>query len=459
MGVLPKTVHTTQIIANSKFNKFQLLVFLWCFYSIAFDGFDIALYGIGLPLMMEDFKISHVEAGAISSYSIISTIVGTFLFGFLSDIIGRKKVIAICVLLFSVFTFLSGFAPNAFIFIIFRLIASLGLGGVMPALIAAMVEYSPQKNRALTVAMMYCGYSIGSIAASLIGMYFMESLGWRFLYWVAILPFLTLPFFLKKFPESLSYYVARKQGDKIAQILNQVDPKGNYQATDNYESGVVEKETKELPIKEIFTNKRLVSTFAFWIAMACSLLVISGLSTWLPKIMQESGHGVSSSLSFNLVLSLGQITGSIVGGLLVERIGHRRVLISMFLFGALSFVLLSITSNTLLLYGLVLITGACTIGTQNLVNPYVSEFYPRKIRTTGLSIAIGVGRVGSVLAPVMIAFLLATNLPPQQAFMAFAIPSLLGAIAFFTVQEKYGSFDRIENQTKPILESAIETKV
>ncbi|RDW18387.1 MFS transporter [Oceanobacillus arenosus] len=438
-----RTIQTSQVLANSKFNKFHLLVFLWCFYAIAFDGFDVALYGIGLPLMMEDYNITIVEAGAISSYSVIGTMAGTFLFGSLSDIIGRKKAIAICLFLFSVFTFLSGFAPNADIFLTLRIVAALGLGGVMPILVAVMAEYSPKKKRALTVAIMYCGYSIGAICASLIGMYLMESLGWRFLYWLSILPFLTLPFFLKQFPESVSYHLLRKQGDKIASILNKVDPDGNYQATDNFEYERFKESTKEYPIKKVFSEKRILSTLAFWVAVGCSMLVITGLTTWLPKIMLESGHGIASSLSFNLVLSVGQITGSIFGGILVGRIGHRRVLISMFFIGALSFIFLSLTSNSLLLYLLIALTGACTVGTQNLVNPYISEFYPREIRATGLSIAVGVGRIGGILAPVAIALLLTTNLTPQHAFMAFAIPSLLGAIAFIIVQEKYASFDQV----------------
>ncbi|AXI08532.1 MFS transporter [Oceanobacillus zhaokaii] len=440
---MTRTIQTSQVLANSKFNKFHLLVFLWCFYAIAFDGFDVALYGIGLPLMMEDYNITVVEAGAISSYSVIGTMIGTFLFGSLSDIIGRKKAIAICLFLFSVFTFLSGFAPNADIFLIMRIVAALGLGGIMPILVAVMAEYSPRKKRALTVAIMYCGYSIGAILASLIGMYLMESLGWRFLYWLSIIPFLTLPFFLKQFPESVSYHLLRKQGDKIASILNKVDPDGNYQATDNFEYEDFKESTKEFPIKKVFSNKRTVSTLAFWLAVGCSMLVISGLTTWLPKIMLESGHGIASSLSFNLVLSIGQITGSIFGGILVGRIGHRRVLISMFFIAALSFVFLSLSSNTLLLYLLIALTGACTVGTQNLVNPYISEYYPREIRATGLSIAVGVGRIGGILAPVAIALLLTTNLAPQHAFMAFAVPCLLGAIAFMIVQEKYASFDRV----------------
>ncbi len=116
--------------------------------------------------------------------------------------------------------------------------------------------------------------------------------------------------------------------------------------------------------------------------------------------------------------------------------------------GALCFVSLSLTSHTLLLYGLIALGGACTGGTQNLVNPYISEFYPREIRATGLSITVGIGRIGAILAPVLIGLLLATNVAPQNAFMAFAVPSILGGIAFLFVQEKYGSFDKTTNTSQ-----------
>ncbi|WP_245698316.1 MFS transporter [Sporosarcina ureilytica] len=438
-----RIVQTSQVIAESKFNKFHLLVFLWCFYAIAFDGFDIALFGIGLPLMMEDYNLTVVEAGAIGSYTLVGMMLGSFVLGSLSDIIGRKRILAICMFIFSVFTLLAGLAPNSLIFTIMRFIAALGMGGLMPAVISIMTEYSPKKNRALTVAMMYCGYSIGSISASLIGMYVMESLGWRFLYYLGIIPLFTLPLFLKQFPESLSYYIPRNQGDQISKILNRIDPNGNYQATDDFEYETVKEKAKGFLVNKLFTDKRLVSTLAFWTAVFSCLLMIYGLNTWLPKIMVEAGYGISSSLSFILVLGVGQIGGSLIGGLLVEKVGHRKVLLFMFAIGTLCFVLLSMTSNTLLLYLLVIIGGACTGGTQNLVNPYISEFYPREIRTTGLSVTVGIGRIGAILAPILIGLLLTTNLAPQQALIAFAIPSILGGIAFSFVQEKYGSFDRI----------------
>lgn len=445
-----RTVQTSQVLANSKFNKFHFLVFIWCFFAITFDGYDVALYGIGLPMMMEDFNLTEVKAGAIGSYSFMGTMAGTFIFGFLADSIGRKKSIIICLVVFSLATFLAGFAPNPDIFLVLRIIACMGLGGIMPILVAIMTEYSPLKIRALMVGIMYCGYSIGAILASLIGMYWMEALGWRFLYWLAIIPFLALPFIIKYFPESLTYYLRHKKGDKIASILNKVEPNGNYQATDQFDYGDFTEEKREFPVKKVFSNKKAVSTIAFWIALACSILVITGLQTWLPKIMLDAGHGISSSLSFNLVLAVGQMTGSIFGGYLVGVIGHRRVLVSMFLLGSISFVILAFSSNTLALYLLIALIGACTVGTQNLVNPYISEFYPRDIRATGLSIAVGMGRIGGILAPIVIGLLLATNLDPQHAFVAFAIPSLFAAIAFMIVQEKYASFDQVENPKEKV---------
>ncbi|WP_110928176.1 MFS transporter [Bacillus massiliglaciei] len=438
-----RTVSTSRIIAESKFNKFHLIVFLWCFFAIAFDGYDIALFGIGLPMMMEDYQLSLVEAGAIGSYTLIGMMIGSFLLGSLADIIGRKKILAICMLIFSVFSLLAGLAPNALIFTIMRFIASLGMGGLMPAVIALMTEYSPKRNRALIVAAMYCGYSIGSIIASLTGMYLMESMGWRFLYWLGIIPLLTLPFFLKQFPESLSFHILRNQGEKIARILNKIDPKGTYQATDDFEYTRIKERSKGLPAKKLFSDNRAVSTIAFWMIVFSCLLMIYGLNTWLPKIMQGAGYGISSSLSFSLVLGLGQIGGSLLGGYLVERLGHRKVLLFMFALGAICFVSLSATSHLILLYILIAIGGACTGGTQNLVNPYISEFYPQEVRTTGLSMTVGIGRIGAILAPLIIGLLLTADLAPQHAFMAFAIPSFIGGIALLLVQEKYGSFDKI----------------
>lgn len=431
-------VQVEEAIDKSRFNKFHLIVFIWCFFVIAFDGFDIALYGIGLPHMMEDFGLTSAAGGAIGSYALAGMMLGTFVLGSFSDVIGRKRILLICLVLISVFNALAGLATSATMFLVFRFIGSIGMGGLMPVVISFMTEYSPKKNRAMTVAAMYCGYSIGAIVASITAMYFIESLGWRFMYFLSALPLLGLPFIIKQFPESISYYLPRGHKKKVAEILNRVNPEGNYNETDDFLYTTAQKGSKGLPVGKLFSDNRSITTIAFWVMVFSCLMMIYGLNTWLPTMMQESGFNVASSMSFIMILAVGQIIGSLTGGYMVDRIGHKNVLLTMYLMGAICFVALSVTQQPALIYVLIAIGGACTGGTQNLVNPYISAFYPSDIRGTGLSMAVGIGRLGSITAPILIGLVLMTNLEPQTAFMAFAIPSLLGGTALLFVRERDG---------------------
>lgn len=451
-----RIINPSEVVAVSKFNRFHLLIYLWCFYAIMFDGFDIAMFGVSLPWLMEEWKLTPVQAGAVGSYSLVGMMIGAFVFGPWADHIGKKKVLAICMILFSVFTLGAGLSPNTTVFTVMRFIAALGMGGLMPMVISLMTEYSPKRNRALIVATMYCGYSLGGILANLIGMYIVPETDWRIIYWIGIIPFLTLPFYFKYFPESLSFHVIRKNSTEVAALLNRVNPSGTYESNDSYQFSNGQKALSGSTVKKLFENKRAFSTLAIWLAVFSCLLMVYGLNTWLPKIMQQSGYGLTSSLSFNLVLCCGQVLGSLLGGYMAEKVGHKRVLISLYLIGALCFVSLSLTSNLFLLYILILVGGACTVGNMNLTNPYITEYYPPEARATGMGWALGFGRIGAILAPTLIAYILAIGIAPQNAFIAFAIPSFVGAIALFLVKEKYGSFDKIAtDQTDNEVKSSV----
>lgn len=432
-------INPETVIANSKFNRFHLLVFIWCFIAIASDGFDIAVYGLGLPQMMNEFGITPAVAGAIGSYTMMGMMAGTFILGTMTDVIGRKRVLAICLVIIGVFNFLAGFAPNETVFVIFRFIASVGMGGLMPVVISLMAEYSPRKNRAMIVALMYCGYSIGTIGASLLGIYFLEYLSWRLFFWVSIFTVVITPFFLKQFPESITYHIARGNKEKIADILNRAAGTKKYNANDEYEISEAAGAEKGLPLKKIFNERKALSTIMFWIAVICCLMMIAGLGTWLPNIMQESGYGVSSAMIFTITLAVGQMTGSLAGGYMVDKIGHRNVLLTLLGTGAGAFILLSMTSSTELLFVLIGIAGACTAGSQNLINPYITMFYPSDIRGAGLSIAVGMGRIGSITGPLLIGWVLMTNMPPQLSFLGFSVPCLTAFCALLFVQEQHGT--------------------
>lgn len=441
-----RTVVAQDVVAASKFNRFHLLVFIWCFYAIGFDGFDIAMYGVGLPWMMEEWNLSPLEAGAVGSYSLFGMMIGALVLSPVADKWGRKNVIVFCMFLFSAFTLGAGLSPNIVWFTIMRFIAAIGMGGLMPNCISLMTEYSPKKNRALLVGAIYIGYALGGILASLIGMYIIPHTDWRMLYYIGAIPLLTIPLFIKQFPESLSYYLAKKQVGKVVEILNKVKPDSHFTENDDYQLHSAQIAGKGFPVKKLFTNHRAFSTIAIWIAIFCTMMMAYGLNTWLPKMMQDSGFSITSSLSFNIMLCIGQIGGTLIGGYLAGKVGHRKVLVSLYLIGVVTFIALSMTSNVALVYFLIFLGGASTVGVMNLGNPYITEYYPREIRATGMGYAQAIGRIGSILAPTLIAMLLVTGMAPKLAFATFAIPSLIAAIGFALVQEKYGSFDKIAKE-------------
>jgi len=166
-----------------------------------------------------------------------------------------------------------------------------------------------------------------------------------------------------------------------------------------------------------------------WLAFFCCLLMVYALSSWLPKLMANAGYSLGSSLSFLLALNLGAVFGAIGGGLLGDRMNLPRVLAVFFVVAAVSISLLGIKSPTPVLYLLIGVAGATTIGTQILLYACAAQFYGLSIRSTGLGWASGIGRNGAIVGPLLGGALLGINLPLQLNFLAFAIPGAIAAIA------------------------------
>ncbi|KAA9027014.1 MFS transporter [Niallia endozanthoxylica] len=438
-----RTIDAQDVVSASKFNRFHLLVFVWCFYLIGFDGYDIAMYGVGLSSMMAEWNLTPMQAGAVGSYSLIGMMLGALVLSPLADKFGRKNAIVLCMFLFSAFTLAAGFSPNLIWFTVMRFISAIGMGGLMPNCISLMTEYSPKKNRPILVGSIYIGYALGGILASLIGMFLIQQTNWRILYYIGGIPLLTIPLFIKYFPESLSYYLAKKQIGKVVEILNKVKPDGDFKETDDYKLEMAAKESQGFPVKKLFTNNRAFSTIAFWMAVFCTMMIVYGLNTWLPKLMQDAGFSMKSSLSFNMVVSFGQIIGTLAGGYFANKIGHKRVLVTSFALGIVAFIGMSLTSNIAFVYILIFLAGVGTFGGMNLANPYIAEYYPREIRATGSGYSLAVGRIGSILAPTLIAMLITTGIDTKFAFALFAVPCILVSLGYLLVQEKYASFDKV----------------
>lgn len=297
----------------------------------------------------------------------------------------------------------------------------------MPNVVALMNEYAPRKIRSTLVAIMFSGYSIGGMLSAGLGILLMPVWGWRAVFFVALVPLLVLPLLVRQLPESLNFLLRDGQVSRAQQLLCHAAP--DYLPQPDDQLSLAEGQASKVSILQLFQEGRAVNTLMLWLAFFCCLLMVYALSSWLPKLMNAAGYGLNSSLAFLLVLNFGAIFGAIGGGWLGDRIALGRVLLAFFVTGALALSLLALKSPLPVLYLLIGIAGASTIGTQILANACTVQFYPAHIRSTGLGWAMGIGRIGAIIGPLLGGALHATALPIQASFLAFAVPGVVGAAA------------------------------
>lgn len=437
-----KAVNVSDAVDNSRFNRFHLLVVTLCAFTILFDGYDLTIYGAAVPSIIQEFGISPAQAGAIGSYALIGMMIGAIVFGTLSDRIGRKTVIIGCVALYTVFTGAIFFASGPTDLGIYRFLAGLGLGGVMPNSVALVAEYAPKHLRSTLVSVMFSGYMVGGIVAALISIVLIPSFGWRSIFLLGLLPLLLIPVLMKYLPESLSFYLVKGKTDEVATTLKKIEPGLSFSGTPSFE--VNEEPRQGSPVANLFRNGYAFSTSMLWVAFFMVLLMIYGLLTWLPQLMINAGYPLTSSLSFLLTLFVAAIVITWGGGYLSDRFGSRRVLIASYVIAAVFVALLGFGGNATLLYvyAAVALGGGATFAAQIFANAYAAQYYPTNARSTGVGWSLGVGRIGAIVGPLLGGILLSANVPLYTNFLAFAIPGLIAAVAVFLVRDRGVVVDR-----------------
>lgn len=417
-----------KVADESKLNKFHFKVLLWCFIIIIIDGYDIAVAGAALPSIMSDMGVTAATAGFMASSALFGMMFGAIFLGTLSDKIGRKLTISICVFLFSVFTAAAGLTNDPVSFSIMRFIAGLGIGGVLPNIVAQMTEYSPKKIRSLMTTFMFSGYAIGGILAAVIGKQFIMQFGWEVVFFAAGVPVLLIPFIMKSMPESLAYLLKKQNQKDLQKVVRDMEP--SLKLNESVVFTQTEKvDVERTPISQLFQEGRAFSTLMFWGAYFTGLFMVYSLSTWLTKLMAMSGYTLGSALSFVIALNLGAVAGCIVGGWLADKFHIKWVLVGMYAAGSVFLYMMTLPMPIEMLYFNIAMVGACTTGAQIVAYAYCGQFYPSAIRSTGIGMAAGVGRLGAILAPLLIGFIVALNLPIAQNFMVISLAGLLGAVA------------------------------
>jgi AAHS family 4-hydroxybenzoate transporter-like MFS transporter len=315
--------------------------------------------------------------------------------------------------------------------LVLRLITGFGLGGTMPNAIALTAEYMPKRIRATGVMIMFTGFTIGAAAGGLVAAALIPHFGWQSVFVLGGLLPCVAAVFLFGLPESLRF-LALKGGEdgRLASILHKVAPDVKVPQGTSFVAG--ERRERGFVVKQLFTLGRAKLTLLLWVIYFMSLLDLYFLNAWLPTVMHDAGIALEKAILVTSLFQVGGAVGSVTLGRLIDRIGSYRVLAWTYVAAAASVFFIGAAGASMVLLVLTIsVAGFCVIGGQCGSNALAAESYPTPIRSTGVGWCFGIGRIGSIVGPMLGGMLLASRGDTRHVFWAAAIPVLIAGIAGF----------------------------
>lgn len=419
-----KSIVLKDFIDSQPLGSRQKSIIALCMALMILDGYDIQAMAYAAPLIINDWQVDKTMLGVVFSSSLAGLFVGSLLISNLSDRFGRRTILLISTLLFSILMLITPIAHNLEQLALLRFITGIFLGGIMPNAMAYCAEIVPSKHRVFTMIMISAGFTIGAMLGGFVATW-IKAYGWSAIfYFGGIVPLILFAIMWATLPESLQFLASKPNNEsKIRAILRRFYP--HAEVTEDTAIVVPKVETVKASPLELFKENRTFFTITIWIASMMNLMSLYFLSSWLPTLGKEAGLTTNQALLIGSTLQLGGTIGSLLMGTRINQLGFYKVLIPIFVVAAISVSLIGFSASSIvLLFVVVFVAGFTVVGGQPTLNALSAERYPTLLRTTGVGWSLGIGRIGSMIGPV-IGGMLSKSLPLNTLFLFAAVPSIV----------------------------------
>ena len=427
MPTEPRALTVNELIDDRAPSAFQIRAIVLCGLVIVCDGFDTQSMGILVPSIAQEFGIELGAFRLAVSAALIGLMLGAMAAGPIADRWGRKSAIVLSVLVFGVMSLLTARATSLNELVVLRFLTGLGLGGAMPNAVSLAAEYAPKRLQPMFVAAIFVGMASGSVVAPAIGSVLMPVWGWRSVFVAGgVLPLVVAVLLIAVLPESLRFLaVVGGNRERMAAIVRRIAP----EAADLPLAPPPASERVEgMPLRHLFTEGRAAGTVLLWIPFFMNLLILYFIVNWLPSLLSDAGMPNSAGLTAVFAFGIGGIIGTLLQGPLMRAFGvYPPMAVEFVVSIALVVLVAQIFASFELMIAVTFMLGISVQAAQAGLNVLAAMYYPTAMRSTGVGWALGIGRVGAIVGPLIGGQMLLMHWAPREIFLAGAVPALIAA--------------------------------
>jgi AAHS family 4-hydroxybenzoate transporter-like MFS transporter len=416
-------------VDERRISGFQWGVIALCALVMFLDGFNTQAISYMAPAIAKEWHLGKAALGPIFSSALVGLMIGYLALSPLSDRFGHRPTIIAATAAFALATLVSAGVRDVNQLMMLRLVTGLGLGAAAPSAVALTGEYSPKRLRATFVLIIYCGFSLGFVVAGLAAGAMLARYGWRSLFLAgAVAPLLLIPALVLALPESLAFLIRRgAEPQRIQALFRKMDP--SLPEAPSSPFGLEQAAGGRSSLAALFAGGMGLGTLLLWVVFVVNLGEFYALQSWLPTILAGLRYPPSVVVAATTLTTVGGIVAAFITGPCMDRLGAYGTMAAIYVLGA---VFLAATgaglhAGFMVLMAVNFLSGCCISGGQKSVIALAAVFYPAPVRSTGVGWALGVGRIGGIVSPLLLGHALDRGAPPPVAFYVMALPMLAGA--------------------------------
>ncbi len=426
----PQAIEISEFVGNAKLGRQHIAILLLSALTLFIDGFDLGTVNVAAPAIIRSFHIEKSAMGHVIGAGFFGILVGCWVFGYVGDRWGRKAGSIWSCICYAIPALLITQASTINEVMYLRFLAGIGLGGVMPTTLALLAESAPKRYRATFAMIALFGFPTGTWGIGQVAAFFIPTYGWQAVFFAGAIAggcLAVVQIFM--LPESLQWLALNKPESPVLRRRAQsLSPERNVGPETRFYAQQQEK-VKGLVLPELFKGKQWIATTLLWTAYFAEGLTYITFASWLAVVLETAGLTPTQA---SFTFSYAGIAGIVVAIFIMrplDKIGPMANVIT-----AIIAIVALVTVGTpgipvwLIMASAIAAHGFCS-ATHSSLNGTVGLFYPTRMRSNGVGWASGMGRIASIIGPIIVGYLLSAKLPLNELLYILAAPYAVVVLA------------------------------